>query len=459
MLQVHNLSKRYDSVRPVDAVIDVSVDIAAGQFVVVVGRSGSGKSTLLGMIGGLCRPTAGAVTIAGRDPWTLGDDARADFRRRHIGFAFQTASLLPALRALDNVALPALLEPGSEPTLVYTRAAELLARAGLDERMSAYPAELSGGEQRRVALARALILGPPLLLADEPTGDLDEDTEAKVIAGLLEACRAYKAALLLVTHNLALAQQADRVLHMNRGRICEGPLPAQAVGKPAPVVFTEPIVPACVAARPTTMLAADVIPRPGRGLAWTVAVLLGLLALDFGVGQYQDRWKRSQRAERANLERAALFQLRSDVDRLAYGEDGRCRLSLYVTASPAAETFQVMAPTLRAYVQVGVLWQELPCRSADGQEGRVLALSGRQTFDFIFEPNVKDFEELLPGYMHVRFHHAMLVSKNRGDGQELLVERVDDTYVYLLPRRPDEEKVKRNRFPGQAPLWIPMPPH
>lgn len=458
MLLATKLCKRYDAGRqPVEAVSDLCIEVASGQMVVIVGRSGSGKSTLLGMIGGLCQPTSGDVLIDGVDPWKLSADARTDFRRRSIGFIFQFSSLLPTLRAIDNVALPALLEGGAHLTSAYAHAADLLDQVGLKDRLDAYPAELSGGEQRRVALARALLPMPPLLLADEPTGDLDEQTEAEVIALLLDACRNQGSTLLLVTHNLALSKRADQVLHMSKGRLLEATTCEQAAETPPPpqrAICPPPPPAPHVIAGPT--LGSEQPFISVRVLAWVIAVLLMVLAADFGVGLYQRHLTATRQAVRTQLERAALYRVRADIDRLAYAMDGTCRLTVYVDNVNPQESLELLSPMLRAYIQVGVLWREIPCRSVDGQEGRVLTLSGRQLFDFVFEPHLDEFEELIPGYMHVRFNNAMLIGRQ---GQGDLVERVDDYYVYLLPRQPDVGKVSRNRFPGAAPLWIPMPPH
>jgi ABC-type lipoprotein export system ATPase subunit len=190
-----------------------------GRYVAVVGRSGSGKSSLMAMIGGLSRPDAGTVTIDGTDIWSLGDAALAAFRNQAIGYVFQFASLLPTLRALDNVALPALLRRRSDATAVRERAARLLDSVGLGKHLDAYPTEMSAGEQRRTAIARALINAPRLLLADEPTSDLDEQSEREIMAQLLRANREDGATLVLVTHALALAAEADRVVQIADGTI------------------------------------------------------------------------------------------------------------------------------------------------------------------------------------------------------------------------------------------------
>ncbi len=220
MLVGQDLQKIYlTGEQQVEAVRGISLAVSAGRFLAIIGRSGSGKSTLLSMIGGLSRPSQGKVILDNIDIWTLSDDQRAQLRNERIGFVFQFASLLPTLRAIDNVALPALLGRRQYSSAVYAQAAELLSRVGFRERLEAYSSELSGGEQRRVALARALINAPPLLLADEPTGDLDEETEGEIMALLFELSRNKGTTIVVVTHNVALAQQADQVLRIRGGQL------------------------------------------------------------------------------------------------------------------------------------------------------------------------------------------------------------------------------------------------
>jgi ABC-type lipoprotein export system ATPase subunit len=201
----------------VEAVRGVDLRIPAGQFAAIIGRSGSGKSSLMAMIGGLSRPDSGQISVHGTEIWSLNDDALARFRNRQVGYVFQFASLLPTLRVLDNVALPAVLGRTARKSEIYDRAAELLSSVGLAGHLDAYPSEMSAGEVRRTVIARALINDPALLLADEPTSDLDEQTEREIMAELLRINRTSGTTLVLVTHNLALAAQAEQVLQIADG--------------------------------------------------------------------------------------------------------------------------------------------------------------------------------------------------------------------------------------------------
>lgn len=197
-----------------------------------------------------------------------------------------------------------------------------------------------------------------------------------------------------------------------------------------------------------------------KTLAWVLVAVLGLLAVDYAVSVYQRYTiERKQRAK-ARLERVALFNLRADVADLAYGPNRTYRLTIYLDNPFPEEPLYVMAPTIQAYVQVGSLWKEVPARSGSTQEGTVLKLAERRTFDYVFEPNVKAFEENIPGYMHMRFSNVMLVSQ-RSQPKDDLVERTDNYYVYLKPHDANEKEIlRKNQFPeGKAPLWIPMPPH
>ena len=195
---------------------DVSLDVAAGETVAVAGPSGSGKSTLLGLVAGLDTPTSGTIVVAGAEVTRLGESALARFRRETLGYVFQSYHLISTLTAAENVAVPLDLAGAPGPA---ARAAELLAGVGLADRGHHYPAQLSGGEQQRVALARAMALDPPLLLADEPTGNLDSTTGAVIVDLLFAWNRERGTTLLLVTHDGALAERADRVVALRDGRV------------------------------------------------------------------------------------------------------------------------------------------------------------------------------------------------------------------------------------------------
>ena len=195
---------------------DISLRIMPGEAVAIVGASGSGKSTLLGLLAGLDTPSAGAVRLDGADLFALDEDGRAALRARLLGFVFQSFQLLPALNALENVMLP--LELAGEPRAADL-AEKMLARVGLAERLRHYPKTLSGGEQQRVALARAFVTQPKLLLADEPTGNLDAATGAGVIDLMFELNAQAKTTLLLVTHDEAIASRCARKIRLAAGRI------------------------------------------------------------------------------------------------------------------------------------------------------------------------------------------------------------------------------------------------
>jgi putative ABC transport system ATP-binding protein len=195
---------------------EISFSVTAGEAVAIVGASGSGKSTLLGLMAGLDLPSTGAVLLGGQDLATLDEDARADLRGRMLGFVFQSFQLLPALTALENTMLP--LELAGRPDARATAEA-MLARVGLGERLGHYPKHLSGGEQQRVALARAFTMRPRLLLADEPTGNLDAATGAQIIELMFDMNAETGTTLILVTHDEALARRCGRTLRLAGGRL------------------------------------------------------------------------------------------------------------------------------------------------------------------------------------------------------------------------------------------------
>lgn len=215
LLEVNNLSKTYGSGETaVHALKNVSFSVPKGEFVAIVGESGSGKSTLLNMIGALDTPTSGKVFIDNKDTFSMKDDNLTIFRRRNIGFVFQSFNLIPELTVEQNIIFPVLLDY-KKPDKRYLE--ELLTVLNLKERRHHLPSELSGGQQQRVAIGRALITRPSLILADEPTGNLDTQNSSEVIALLREASKKYEQTIIMITHNRSIAASADRVLNVSDG--------------------------------------------------------------------------------------------------------------------------------------------------------------------------------------------------------------------------------------------------
>lgn len=215
LLEVKSIFKTYGSGEAaVHALKGVSFSVPKGEFVAVVGESGSGKSTLLNMVGALDTPTSGKVLIDGKDIFAMKDGNLTIFRRRNIGFVFQSFNLIPELTVEQNIIFPVLLDY-QKPNKKYLE--ELLAVLHLKERRGHLPSQLSGGQQQRVAIGRALITRPSLILADEPTGNLDTQNSSEVIALLKEASKKYEQTIIMITHNRSIAQTADRVLQVSDG--------------------------------------------------------------------------------------------------------------------------------------------------------------------------------------------------------------------------------------------------
>ncbi len=233
MIELRDVSKTVESGgRPLTILHPLDLVVPAGQLLAVVGPSGSGKSTLLGLVAGLDEPSTGTILIDGVDITALNEDRLAELRGAKIGFVFQFFHLMPSLSAFENVLVPLEIARASDPA---RKARKLLEEVGLTDRAHHYPSQLSGGEQQRVAIARALANEPPILLADEPTGNLDSKTGGQVVELLIELNRRRRTTVVLVTHDLELAQRADVTLSMRDGRTerIEAPAVAPMPGAPA----------------------------------------------------------------------------------------------------------------------------------------------------------------------------------------------------------------------------------
>ena len=366
ILSAQAVTKRYGAAPGYEAVRGASLELHDCEFVAIVGRSGSGKSTLLALLGALTEPTEGKLLRDGIDVWALGETERASFRCRDVGFIFQFPSLLSNLSATDNVALPALLGGTLDPPAAYARARHLLARLGLADRAEAYPDSMSGGEQRRAAIARALMNSPRLLLADEPTSDLDEDTENDIIDLLAQLQRTESFGLALVTHNLELARRAWRTYEMRHGALASVDLPDIVL---TPEHQPRRFGPAeiMVAPEPTPSTPAGAPVRLGGNL-WRgmqnfllagIIIFAGIMLIDAGIGKYQRSQVRERAARIAALQHMALNSLRGDIQSITDLGDGHYELTTYLENVGDGQTIYVLSPDLRAYVQVGTAWQEL----------------------------------------------------------------------------------------------------
>lgn len=217
ILEVENLVKTYgrgeNKVRAVD---DISFSVDEGEFVAIVGASGSGKSTLLHLLGGVDRPTSGKVLIDGKDIYQLSDDALAIFRRRQVGIIYQFYNLIPILNVTENITLPCDLDGKTVPN---SRLNELIKTLGLENRTTHLPNQLSGGQQQRVSIGRALINNPALILADEPTGNLDSKSGDEIVSLLKLSNKKYHQTIIIITHDLEIASQADRIITFEDGKI------------------------------------------------------------------------------------------------------------------------------------------------------------------------------------------------------------------------------------------------
>lgn len=221
LLELHHVEKIYgEKGNQVRALKGINMQVKEGEFIAIVGTSGSGKSTLLNLIGGLDTPTGGKILIKGKETDSLTRKELTIFRRRNIGFVFQNYSLMPVLNVYENAALPVSFDRGRHHNRKYIE--ELLRELGIWEKRLKYPHELSGGQQQRVSIARALVNKPAIVLADEPTGNLDSATTVEVIGLLKSSCRKYKQTILMVTHNEAIAQTCDRIIHIEDGKIVSG---------------------------------------------------------------------------------------------------------------------------------------------------------------------------------------------------------------------------------------------
>jgi putative ABC transport system ATP-binding protein/macrolide transport system ATP-binding/permease protein/lipoprotein-releasing system ATP-binding protein len=446
ILRADGLRKLYGSA----GVVEASVGICPGEAVAVLGRSGSGKSTLMAMLAGLCRPQRGSVQLLlpqPRDLWSLSTAERCRLRRGPIGFISQFTSLLPSLSTLENVLLPALLAGRSRDGALLAEAERWLAAVQLDHRQQVPAALLSGGEQRRAIVARALLTNPAVLLADEPTSNLDGESETELFALLQDLCRRAGTALLMVTHSDALAQHCDRMLWLEAGVLREA----------GSSVVSAPLMPL-----PPPGDAdgdAEAVPDPSRRRLLAGGAAAGL-ALVAGAGGWGQWWRGQQRRalqHRDQLQRLAFSGLSAELTALERLGPSGYRGTIAVDNLDRMQALYLLPLDVQLYVQQGSRWN--PYAAAWSEDSRsVLAVEQPAGLHVDLLDLPDRFTELVPGYMHVRLDVTYAIS-DRPDPDAVPVERRDSFFVYLLPLNPDPERIAQNAFPGEVPLFIPMPPH
>ena len=466
VLRAHRLSRVYPTRRgPLAAVEDVSLEIGACEFVAICGRSGSGKSTLMALLGALARPDHGSLELEETDLLALSRSELSKIRSRRIGFLLQTNSLLPGLTALDNAALPGILA-GDDPRESYARAQKLLTRLGMGGRWDAFPQELSGGQQRRVALARALQHNPALLLLDEPTSNLDPLAEEEILHLLKELRDERKIAILAVTHGDNLAALADCVLQMSAGRISEGSVPKPAQVRP----LLENNLQSAFEQTPAglTPSAPQAAPESDwRGpFSFFLATLVIGISLVFsadrfvGWGQGRQIWAKHEKKRMA--EEIAFRSLRADIGSVRSTSQGRVEANLYLQNYDPGRTFFVLGPSVRAYYQAEGRWESIPLEtSPESTETIREILPAKTLVPFVFTLLPPKYDELIRGYFHIRFSGTMVVSETR-EARGDLFERQDDYYIYLKdPRLTDDQVRQRNGWKSGSvvPPWMAMPAH
>jgi ABC-type lipoprotein export system ATPase subunit len=445
------------------AVDSVDMEVRAGEFLAICGKSGSGKSTVLGLMGGLLAPTAGSVVVNGKT--IAGASVPQPLSRcQGIGYLFQFDSLLPGLRVIDNVALP-LLIAGATRVSAYSQARDWLARVGMAERWDARPAELSGGQQRRIGLARALITQPGLLLADEPTADLDPEA-ALAISDILQSLKeSGDVTIVIVTHDMSLAAGADRVVHMSGGRLVAGSsvpssIPHRARAEPSKYAF-EP-APAGMSADGAVEAPLWLFQAVAWYLSWMALAACCLLTLDMFLGKQEKTIIADGRIRRQVAEEMAMQDLRSDIlDVTARGAD-EFELTLFMQNYRPERSIYVLAPVPRLFYQMGRSWKALPVVPVDQSQSAIVEVTGekgRRVFRFSFPAG--EYDQLLSCYAHLRINNGMVVGEH-SDGTGELFEREDSYYLYLKdPGKSDSAVRLANGWKSGAtvPPWMAMPSH
>ena len=443
VLEASGLRRRYDTV----GVLDASINVAACESVAVLGRSGSGKSTLVAMLAGLCRPQSGTVTLHIDQPcdlWSLTTAERCRLRRGPIGFVSQFTSLLPAFTTLENLMLPAQLAGKDRQLDLQAMALDGLKAVGLEHRRDTLASQLSGGEQRRAIVARGLMARPRLLLADEPTSNLDEASEEDVFRCIQQLCTSAGTALVMVTHNQELAKRCDRMLILDQGVLRE---PGSAC-VPAPARATK---------HPDGVHKDVADPQRRRLLLGGFTVAMALTGVTGLATRALEQRKEVAHQAGNQIQRLAFSGLSAELTSVERMGSTGYRGTIAVENLDALQSLYLLPLDVQIYVQQGNRWNPFAATWSDASRG-VVQLRQPEVLQFELRELPSQFTELVPGYLHVRVDVTYAIADGP-DPEQNPVERRDSFFVYLLPLRPDAEKLAQNNFPEDPPLFIPMPPH
>ena len=422
-------------------VFNASISIHTQAQIAIVGPSGSGKSTFMAMLAGLQRPQSGEVLFKGQDLWRLSFPERNRIRQKEISFISQFTSLHDSFTIVDNLLLPMRLAGHNDCENLRNKATGLLNRVGLNDHHSSLPSSLSGGEIRRAILARALMGEPSLILADEPTSNLDEDCETSIIKLITKTCNDSGAALVIVTHNRNIAKQMDQLLTLEKGILFDsssGILPSFQHSSEEPIVIKRPLI-----SRRQTL----------------VSFLSFLLfsSLFFYFRKRKSIANIGQETRSLKLQYLAFSALGSELTSIKLNDDGVYTGSLLLNNFDQTQSLYLLPSNVELYIQQGMLWNPFPANWNNGFRS-VSLIDRPTTLLFEFQDLPSEFTQLVPGYLHVRINVTYMIA-NSATPLYVPIERRDSFFVYLLPVHPDIKLLQLNNFPAAPPLFIPMPPH
>ena len=438
LLEVIGL-RRIFGAEPQLGVLHADLCLQESEKVSIVGSSGSGKSTLLSMLAGLQRPDCGSILFAGRNLWELTTRERCRIRQHQICFISQFTSLIESLTTLDNLLLAQRLSGVDFSPSSRDQVYQCLERVDLKEQANTPAKFLSGGEVRRAIFARAMLSEPKLILADEPTSNLDSQMEQNLFDLLIDICQQSDSALIVVTHNVSLADRLDRRLTLEDGILHGDPThnPPRAESQPqleqnkSLVLFSR--------------------------RALLIGSVLSLVSVPVWIERNAQRLRNKSLLERSKLERLTFSGLGTELVDIKLDRKDMYIGSVTIDNLDVTQDLFLLPTNVEIFVQAGTAWSPFPAVWSLSSQS-VVHVDRQRVLTFEFSDLPEKYTELVPGYLHVRINLTYLIA-NSPQPQYSPLERRDSFFVYLLPINPNPERLELNHFPGQPPLFIPMPPH